>query len=115
MVVIISQCQRGSVDWSTYETGAVMHGEGVIDGKDMTLEAAVTKLAVLMGRGYRGDRLRTLMESNVRGELTVKKTQSYGSIGEMDVVPTPSVSSQSSSELSGQTTTLSNTSLPSSL
>jgi len=42
---------------------------GVIDGKDMTVEACVTKLAYLMGRGLRGDELKKAMETNLRGEV----------------------------------------------
>jgi L-asparaginase len=42
----------------------------LINGRDMTVESCVTKLAFLMARGLRGQRLKTLMETDLRGELT---------------------------------------------
>ena len=43
--------------------------------KDMTIEASVTKLAYLMGRGLRSSALKHAMETNIRGELTHYTTQ----------------------------------------
>ena len=77
VVVITTQCLRGSVDMREYEVGSVLAGLGVIDGRDMTVEAAVTKLSWLLGRGMRGEQLRTVMEADCRGELTVKQGLSY--------------------------------------
>ena len=76
-VVIITQCLRGSVDMREYEVGSVLAGLSVIDGRDMTVEAAVTKLSWLLGRGMRGEQLKWAMEADCRGELTVKQGQSY--------------------------------------
>ena len=36
----------------------------------MTIEACVTKLSYLMGRGLRGEVLRRAMETDLHGELT---------------------------------------------
>jgi hypothetical protein len=43
----------------------------------MTIEACTTKLAYLMGRGLRGQRLKNAMETDLRGELTNQGTISY--------------------------------------
>lgn len=78
VIVVLTQCYRGSIDLSQYESGQLLRQYGVIDGSDMTVECAVTKLSVLMGRGLRGDVLRYEMETASRGELTVKSGQTYG-------------------------------------
>jgi len=69
VVIILSQCVKGFVNLKQYATGYSLYMLGVIDGKDMTVEACVTKLAYLMGRGLRGDELKKAMETNLRGEV----------------------------------------------
>lgn len=76
-VVVVSQCMRGSVDMSQYETGNFLKRLGVVDGKDMTIEATVTKLSFLMGQGLTGTNLKLAMESDMRGELTPNPYSSY--------------------------------------
>lgn len=44
-----SQCIKGMVSPNRYETGKVMYKLGVIPGKDITVEAAITKLMFLLG------------------------------------------------------------------
>ena len=75
VVVATTQCLRGSVDMAEYATG--MGAWGVIDGRDMTVEACTAKLSYLMGRGLRGQQLKEAMEADVRGELTLKASQAY--------------------------------------
>lgn len=77
IIVITSQCLHGSVDMSQYATGNALKNLGVIDGRDMTTEATVTKLAYLVGRGLRGSQLKQAMESNLRGELTLNTSHEY--------------------------------------
>ncbi|RHY31600.1 hypothetical protein DYB32_003344 [Aphanomyces invadans] len=56
----------------TYATGIKLLQMGVITSYDMTIESCVTKLAYLMGKGYRGPELKLNMETvDLRGELSV--------------------------------------------
>ena len=77
VVVVTTQCLRGSVDMAEYATGTGMGGWGIIDGRDMTVEACVCKLSYLMGKGLRGSQLKEAMEGDLRGELTLKHSQAY--------------------------------------
>lgn len=70
IVVNITQCQSGGVTMGLYETSRQLLDAGVISGHDMTIEAAITKLMVLFGRGFRTSEVRQLMSTNLEGELT---------------------------------------------
>lgn len=70
IIVNITQCQRGAVEMGLYETGHQLLQAGVVSGKDMTVESAVTKLMTLFGRGLSTDEVRTLMSQSIAGELT---------------------------------------------
>ncbi|WP_029987835.1 asparaginase [Leucobacter sp. PH1c] len=67
-IVAISQCATGGVDFSRYAVGQELAASGVIDGTDLTLEAAIAKLGYLLDGGVRGAELRVLMERNLVGE-----------------------------------------------
>lgn len=67
-VVAVTQCATGGVDLDRYAVGRELASTGVIDGSDLTLEAAVAKLGFLLDRGRSGDELRSLMELNLVGE-----------------------------------------------
>lgn len=67
-VVAITQCGNGEVDLTRYAVGRELAAAGVIDGSDLTLEAAIAKLGFLLDRGVDGAELRQLMETNLVGE-----------------------------------------------
>lgn len=72
-VVVCSQCTTGCVDMCQYATGYQIHELGCICAIDMTIECIVGKLMYLLGKGYRKQKLKYYMESNIRGELTSQK------------------------------------------
>ncbi len=69
MVVNISQCPGGMVMQGKYETSRELERIGVIGGADMTVEAAVTKLMVLLGN-FDISRAQGLFKQNLSGEIT---------------------------------------------
>ena len=69
-VVAITQCAIGGVDLGRYAVGRELAATGVIDGSDLTVEAAIAKLGYLLDLGYRGAELRALMERNLVGECS---------------------------------------------
>lgn len=70
IVLNVTQCQSGSVDMELYETGVRMGQAGVIGGRDITTEAAVTKLMYLLGSGLSRGELETCLKRSLRGEIT---------------------------------------------
>lgn len=74
IIVVCTQCLRGSVRLGAYETSSALRQAGAVSGYDMTVEAAVAKLYYLFGLGLPAEEIRRLMESDLRGELTKFKT-----------------------------------------
>jgi L-asparaginase len=70
IILNISQCPGGMVVQGKYETSKTLQEIGVISGKDMTCEAAITKLMVLLGN-YPVDKVKALILQPIAGEITV--------------------------------------------
>ena len=72
VIVNISQCLQGAVEMSRYDCGYHLQEAGVISGRDMTVESAVTKLMFLQSHYPDSpDTVRRLMQQSIRGEMTV--------------------------------------------
>lgn len=69
VIVNVTQCLRGYVRPS-YSTGRALLDAGVVPGADMTPEAALAKLAFLLGQDLTVDEVRELSARSLRGELS---------------------------------------------
>lgn len=71
IVLNVSQCMTGSVDQGKYETSIELEKIGVISGKDISTEAAITKLMYLLGQGLSNKEVKILLKKSLRGEISV--------------------------------------------
>jgi L-asparaginase len=70
VVVNVSQCLRGSVQMGAYAAGRALAEAGVVSGGDLTAEAALAKLIVLLSQGSSSADVAAAMEIDRAGELT---------------------------------------------
>lgn len=87
LVVASSQCMAGMVSLHTYEVGQILLDLGVVSAGDMTTEACVTKMAHLLGRNIKGERLRQMMMADLRGERTVRRASSWSELSTLGQIP----------------------------
>ncbi len=70
VVYNVTQCNAGSVEQGKYKTSAGLKKIGVTGGADITYEAAVAKLMFLLGQGLPEKKLKTELQSSLRGEIS---------------------------------------------
>ena len=70
-VVVTTQCLYDSADLQVYQVGSKLLELGVIQGRDMTSEAAMTKLMWAIGQGLNPAQVSELFGQNLAGEVTI--------------------------------------------
>jgi L-asparaginase len=70
VVLNITQCEGGRVIMGQYETSLELLNAGVVSGKDMTVEAAITKLMFLLGQDLKTDEVKKYLNISLRGEIS---------------------------------------------
>lgn len=68
-VVVVSQPLDGIVQMSSYAAGSALARAGAVSGRDLTTEAALTKLYYLVALGYSADKIMARMKSPIAGEM----------------------------------------------
>ncbi|XP_004699185.1 60 kDa lysophospholipase [Echinops telfairi] len=86
IILNCTNCLRGGVT-SDYATGVAMEGSGLLSGFDLTSEAALAKLAYVLGlSGLRLEDRKQLLAQDLRGEMTLpvserQRSQQGSSLG----------------------------------
>ena len=70
IITVCTQCAQGTVSLGAYATSSGLRAVGAVSGKDMTTEAAVTKLYYLFSKGLSTEEIKASMSRNLRGELS---------------------------------------------
>lgn len=68
-IINVTQCVSGGVFMGKYETSTRLKEIGVISGKELTIEAAVTKLMFLLTKNLSPQVFKTIYETGIRGEI----------------------------------------------
>ena len=71
VVVACSQCLYETSDFTLYEVGRKVLECGAIPGRDMTTEAAVTKLMWALGQTEDINEIKRLFNKSIAGEVSV--------------------------------------------
>ncbi len=69
LILATTQCPNGKIELGQYESSKILKNSIVIDGKDITSEAALTKLMWVIGNFDVAERC-AILSRNIRGEIT---------------------------------------------
>jgi len=69
ILINVSQCVRGSISPYKYETGKKLMELGTLNGKDLTIEAALAKTMYLLGKKLSPLSFKKTFERPLRGEM----------------------------------------------
>ncbi|MCW0482487.1 asparaginase [Gaoshiqia sediminis] len=70
IIVNVTQCEGGAVKMGHYQASRELLKAGVVSGKDMTTEAAVTKLMFLLGQGLSDADTKLHLNKSLSGEIS---------------------------------------------
>ncbi|MCL6274806.1 asparaginase [Muricauda sp. 2012CJ35-5] len=68
-IINVTQCSGGAVAMGHYETSERLKELQLINGKDITSEAAMAKVMYLLGTKVSGKLFKTIFETSLRGEM----------------------------------------------
>lgn len=71
IIINVSQCPGGRVIQGRYGTSTQLEAMDIIEGADLTLEAAITKLMLLLGEEQNFEIIRKRFTTPICGELTI--------------------------------------------
>jgi L-asparaginase len=72
IVFNVTQCLNGFVRSNRYVSGDILAASGVVSGYDITLEAALTKMMFLFGKGLTNEEVQNYLSTPIAGEMTIK-------------------------------------------
>jgi len=70
IVLNVTQCPAGHVEMGLYETSARLQSAGVISGQDITTEAAVAKMMVILGSSLPREKAERMLTHSLCGEIS---------------------------------------------
>jgi len=70
VILNVTQCHAGSVDMDKYDNGLILKKVGVISGYDITFEAAVAKLMLLLGKKLSSEAIKQEIVTSMSGEIS---------------------------------------------
>ena len=68
-IINVTQCSGGSVIMGKYEASEALRQMGIIDGKDITTESAITKLMILLKKNISPNLFKIKFEESLAGEI----------------------------------------------